>query len=167
MDNPDRNLEKKVMLEDLLKLKKLERPDEAFWENFDKQLQHKILERLVCKPSILSQIPHFLGIICKPAISLSALALLMMGVVGNNYRSIVYSEPQIMIKGDILYGQENNLSKLASVKKNYIKSNIVTDGLNNNSHSSMSISPSSKGVRFSGNIDLPSLGKVVASNRIY
>lgn len=167
MDNSDKNLEKEIRLEDLLKLKKLEKPTQVFWNNFDEQLRDKTLERLVYRRSVFSHLSNLLWIACKPAVSLGALAFLTVGVVGYNYRSILYSQSQSMVESGSLSSQASSLMDLASVKKNYIKTSIAMDSLSNSSHSNISVASSSNGVRFSGNIDLPILSKKMATNRIY
>lgn len=49
--NQDQDNQKvaKVTIEDLLKLKRLEKPSEAFWNRFDRELQEKTWEALITK----------------------------------------------------------------------------------------------------------------------
>lgn len=48
----------KVTIEDLLKLKRLEKPSDAFWNRFDRELQEKTWSALVAKVSIWERFQH-------------------------------------------------------------------------------------------------------------
>ena len=50
-----------VALEDLLKLKRLEKPDTAFWSSFDREFEKKTLKELVKKPSMREAFAHWLS----------------------------------------------------------------------------------------------------------
>ncbi len=47
--NSHQNHQKEVKVEDLLRLKRAERPDDAFWNTFDKELHQRMLQTLVKK----------------------------------------------------------------------------------------------------------------------
>lgn len=47
---------KEVKVEDLLRLKRSERPDEAFWDTFDRELHQRMLQTLVKKDSWYTQL---------------------------------------------------------------------------------------------------------------
>ena len=46
----------RIKLEDLLRLKRAERPSEADWERFDKELKNKLYFQIVRKPSAAERI---------------------------------------------------------------------------------------------------------------
>ena len=50
-----------VALEDLLKLKRLEQPDAAFWSSFEHDFKKRILKELVKKPSLKEAFAHWLS----------------------------------------------------------------------------------------------------------
>jgi hypothetical protein len=56
MVDKNNETETKVSLEDLLKVKRGERPTEQFWGEFDRELHHKMLQTLVKKDPIFIQI---------------------------------------------------------------------------------------------------------------
>lgn len=49
MANINKAREKEVKVEDLLRLKRAERPDDAFWDTFDRELHQRMLQTLVKK----------------------------------------------------------------------------------------------------------------------
>jgi len=49
MSNSDPEKEKQVKLEDLLRVKRAERPDDAFWGKFDRELHQRMLQTLMKK----------------------------------------------------------------------------------------------------------------------
>lgn len=67
----------KVTLEQLLKLKRCEKPDAAFWEQFDRELQQRTLQSLVRDPSLWRQLSDRF-VHARPAI-FSATACLLFG----------------------------------------------------------------------------------------
>lgn len=168
MDNLTRNSEKNVTLEDLLKLKKLERPDEVFWAKFDEHLHDKTLKRLVYRGSIFSQVSNVLLIIFKPAVSLGVLALLTVSIISYNYKPKLYSQSQLTVVSNGPSKQATeSLINLTSVKKNYVKTSIAMDSSDDH-HSNNLVSGSSNGVRYlAGNIHSSNFGKGITSNTIY
>lgn len=84
MDQNQQQSDSKVTIEELLKLKKHEQPDDAFWNRFEKDLQRKTLKTLIKQPSfkekfigLLGQIPlPNRGIIAiTPALALLAISI--------------------------------------------------------------------------------------------
>ncbi|MEO0509731.1 MAG: hypothetical protein AAF065_07720 [Verrucomicrobiota bacterium] len=49
MVKPTKDSQAKVSLEELLRFKRAERPDEAFWDRFDDELHHRMMQTLVKK----------------------------------------------------------------------------------------------------------------------
>lgn len=58
---PIRDHNSKVTIEDLLRLKRTERPDAKFWANFEQELRQKQLTALVKKRRFWHEIPHLLS----------------------------------------------------------------------------------------------------------
>lgn len=56
MTKPTNDSQKEVKVEDLLRLKRAERPDEAFWGKFDRELHQRMMQTLVKKDPIHLQI---------------------------------------------------------------------------------------------------------------
>lgn len=74
--------QKEVKVEDLLRLKRSERPDQAFWSNFDRELHQRMLQTLVKKDPWYMQLIHGLsGRIAQTAAVGAAAAFLAMMVV--------------------------------------------------------------------------------------
>ena len=74
--------EKEVKVEDLLRLKRAERPSEAFWNTFDCELHQRMLQTLVKKdPWYMKVLRGISGRIAQTAAVGAAAALLAMMVV--------------------------------------------------------------------------------------
>ncbi|ADE54865.1 hypothetical protein [Coraliomargarita akajimensis] len=56
MSTTDQDPKQEIQLEDLLRLKRAERPDEAFWGRFDQELHQRMLHSLVEKDPIYIQV---------------------------------------------------------------------------------------------------------------
>jgi hypothetical protein len=56
MVKPTEDSRKEVKVEDLLRLKRAERPDEAFWGDFDRELHQRMLQTLVKKDPVHLQV---------------------------------------------------------------------------------------------------------------
>lgn len=56
MEKPTKDSENKVSLEELLQLKRAERPDDTFWNQFDSELHQRMMQTLVKKDSWFVQI---------------------------------------------------------------------------------------------------------------
>ena len=76
-NNHDMN---KVELDTLLKLKKHERPDEAFWSEFDVKLRQRTLKTLVERTSVRSRIHLKLSSILRPGLAMPAAAAIAVAV---------------------------------------------------------------------------------------
>ena len=73
---------KEVNVEDLLRLKRAERPDEAFWNTFDRELHQRMLQTLVKKdPWYVQLLRGLSGRIAQTATVGAAAAFLAMMVV--------------------------------------------------------------------------------------
>lgn len=165
MNNPDRNSEKPVALEDLLKIKRHEKPDDAFWEKFDRQLHEKTLKKLVYKTSLFSRLSHLFTISLKPAISAGALALLALTLL-----PAFYSGTASVIAKNVPSVQGNGLVDFGLAKRNYVKNSIDVDSDSDCHYASVLISPSlsSNGVRYlAGNLASVNLGSTIVSNTVY
>lgn len=77
-----------VTLEDLLRLKRFEKPEQDFWERFDRELEKKRLLTLVNRPSFLRRFAHPLVQRVYPLYSLGAAALLLFGFVAYQSSSV-------------------------------------------------------------------------------
>ena len=74
--------EKEVKVEDLLRLKRAERPSEAFWNTFDRELHQRMLQTLVKKDPWYVQVLHGIsGRIAQIAAVGAAAAFLTIMVV--------------------------------------------------------------------------------------
>ena len=74
--------EKEVKIEDLLRLKRAERPSEAFWNTFDRELHQRMLQTLVKKDPWYVQVLHGIsGRIAQTAAVGAAAAFLAIMVV--------------------------------------------------------------------------------------
>ena len=74
--------EKEVKVEDLLRLKRAERPDEAFWGTFDRELHQRMLQTLVKKdPWYVQLVRGVSGRIAQTTAVGAAAAFLAMMVV--------------------------------------------------------------------------------------
>lgn len=166
MDNLDKNSEKRLALEDLLKIKKHEKPDEAFWEKFDQQLHEKTLKKLVYKPSLFSRLSYLFTISLKPALSVGALALFVLTM-----QPTFYSRTASIIAQKVpSTHQIDVLADFSSAKRNYIKNNIVIESSSDCHYASDLISPvsSSNGVRYlAGNLASVNLGSTIIGNTVY
>lgn len=176
MDNQNRNSEKKVTLEDLLKLKKAEKPDDIFWESFDKQLKEKTLQTLVCKPSLSSRISHISHAVLahlKPAIPVGALALLTIGLFTYSQRPthLQFSQPpQVAVANPSLSTSDTSFANFSSAKKHFVKNNIATDAHDARHYANKLVDPlaSSSGVRYlAGSISSSSLATAITSNTLF
>ena len=71
-----------VSLEDLLKLKRCEQPDESFWNSFESSFEKRTLKELVKKPSFRATFSHWLAHSGKrwiPASAVAAAAFIFAG----------------------------------------------------------------------------------------
>lgn len=165
MNNFDKNPEKCLTIEDLLKIKRHEKPDAIFWEKFDNQLREKTLEKLVYRPSIITRISNLFTVSLRPALSVGALAILTIIA-----QPIFYSRTAAIVVEKNPSAHQTGLIDFASVKRNYIKNNIVVESGDDCNYANAHISPvsSSKGVRYlAGNLASVNFGNAIVSNTVY
>lgn len=176
MNDINKNPQKKILLEDLLKLKRQEKPDQAFWDKFNKELHKKTLQELVYKPSLVSRILNiFDGYVVKPLLSAGALAILTIALFTYNHHSDFYSKTSLMAQ-QVNVVSSDAVFDHASAKKNFVK-NTITTMTEDNCHytnSNVSTGSISDGVRYlagnlgnlaSASFDFNNNG--IGSNRIY
>ena len=78
--------DKEVKVEDLLRLKRAERPSEAFWNTFDRELHQRMLQTLVKKdPWYVQALRGLSGRIAQTTAVGAAAAFLAMMVVSRQY----------------------------------------------------------------------------------
>jgi len=83
-----------IQVEDLLRVKKAERPDTAFWNRFDRELHQRMLQTLVRKEPWYVQVGRGLsGRFAQSAAVVSAAALLAIMVVRPAFVAIEPSRP--------------------------------------------------------------------------
>jgi len=82
---PDSNQRPKITVEDLLRLKRAERPDAGFWENFERELREKQLAALLEKRPWWQELPQLLT--RRPYIPVGATAILAFTLVSVRYYS--------------------------------------------------------------------------------
>lgn len=166
MDNSNRNSQKQVTLQELLRVKRLEKPGEAFWMKFDQELSDRTLKKLVYKHSIFSQVIHVFSMVLKPLFPLGVLSLLTLGIFSYSYFPKLFQSHSIRHVA-ISYEKEN-LMDLSSAKKNYVKANIVMDLPENSINSNILEYPSASGVRYlAGSLNSHVLSHGITTNTIY
>lgn len=85
MADQNKDPQEKVSLEELLRMKRCERPDQQFWQGFDRELHQRMLQSLVKKDPWYVQIMRgFTGRIGQFA-TVSGMALLLMMTIGRTY----------------------------------------------------------------------------------
>lgn len=172
MNNLNRNPEKHIVLEDLLKLKRQEKPDQAFWDNFNKQLHEKTLQELVySRPSIASRLSNLFTVsFFKPALSACALAVLTLTLFTYNNSSKSHSQSGATLVKTSFNSKDDILVSYSSAQKNFVKNNISAEPEVDCNYANMFVSPfsSSDSVRYlAGNLASVNLGNSIVSNTIY
>jgi hypothetical protein len=82
MADTNSTYDKEVKLEELLRLKRAERPSEVFWNTFDRELHHRMLQTLVKKdPWYVQVLRGVSGRIAQTAAVGSAAAFLALMVL--------------------------------------------------------------------------------------
>lgn len=81
MANPPEDRRHNISLEDLLRFKRAERPDQAFWEQFDQQLHQRMLQTLVRKDPWYVQLMHALSGTIAQSTAVAGLAAVLAVVV--------------------------------------------------------------------------------------
>lgn len=99
--------QKEVKVEDLLRLKRAERPDEAFWNTFDRELHQRMLQTLVKKdPWYVQLLRGFSGRIAQTTAVGAAAAFLAMMVV----RPAFLETTQPSTSGSFVFQQAETIS---------------------------------------------------------
>ncbi len=80
---PNSDQRPKVTIEDLLRLKKAERPAADFWSNFERELREKQLSALVEKPSWWHSVPQLLA--RRVYLPIGATAILAFSLISIKY----------------------------------------------------------------------------------
>jgi hypothetical protein len=80
---PDLDQRPKVTIEDLLRLKRAERPAAGFWADFERELRQKQLAALLEKRPWWQELPHFL--VRRAYIPIGATAILALTLVSVKY----------------------------------------------------------------------------------
>ncbi len=81
-----------IQLEDLLRFKKHERPDDAFWARFDEQLHKKTLQALVRPEPISVRLLRKFKALVTPGLALPAFAMLMLFTILLGTKSGFYNQ---------------------------------------------------------------------------
>jgi len=81
MANPHKDSRQNISLEDLLRFKRAERPDQAFWEQFDQELHQRMMQTLVKKDSWYAQVLSALTGRFAQSTAVAAAAVLALVVV--------------------------------------------------------------------------------------
>lgn len=128
MDTDNNKSEAPVRLEDLLKLKRSEKPSEVFWEKFDSELRAKTLKALVDeKPSLFMRAIAYMA----PIFPVAGVALLVMVFffsqsqpVNFNSEGSVVAHVQTASQGDLL---ENSYLAFSEGPARYLKEEISVE----------------------------------------
>ena len=87
-----------VKVEDLLRLKRLERPDQDFWGIFDRELHQRMLQALVKKdPWYLQIVRGLSGRVAQTAVVGAATAVLAMMILRPTFGDSVQTEAGIFV----------------------------------------------------------------------
>lgn len=82
MAEPTKDSRKKVSLEELLRLKRAERPEQDFWKEFDSELHHRMMQTLVKKDPWTVQLMRGLsGKFAQTAVIAGAAGILALMVI--------------------------------------------------------------------------------------
>jgi hypothetical protein len=107
MANSNKDSRNKVSLEELLRFKRAERPDEAFWEQFDSELHERMMQTLVKKDSWLVQVMRGLtGKIAQTTTVATGAALLALMVIRPTF---IASSEQSQPSPSTLVGTSTNV----------------------------------------------------------
>lgn len=72
--------ENPITVEDLLRLKRCEQPDEAFWATFEERLHKKTLQTLVKRETWPARLRRRISAVAHPALAMPAAAALALGL---------------------------------------------------------------------------------------
>ena len=98
MRNNKQPQEDPIRLDDLFQLKRQEKPDQQFWEEFDVQLQQKMLGSMVDRRNLLDRFRQFtLRKILPLSLAGSALAALVVSL-SPLWKPVTRTSPTLMLK---------------------------------------------------------------------
>jgi hypothetical protein len=118
---------KEVNVEDLLRLKRAERPDEAFWNNFDRELHQRMLQTLVKKdPWYIQLLRGVSGRIAQTTAVGAAAAFLVLMVVRPAFLADSYSNQSPVIAGSSVQTVPNS-TQANSTQANSTQVLVATD----------------------------------------
>lgn len=101
MAQSTKNSSDQPSLEELLRFKKAEKPNEAFWERFDNELHHRMMQTLVKKDPWYVQVMRGLsGRIAQTTAVLGAACFLALMVVRPTVTSVEQFESQTLAKAE-------------------------------------------------------------------
>ncbi|MGJ8648830.1 MAG: hypothetical protein ACSHX4_00600 [Opitutaceae bacterium] len=108
MPKPTKEHQEEVKVEDLLRLKRMERPDDAFWGKFDRELHQRMLQTLVKKDPLHVQVFRALSgrFAQSSAVACAALFIAMMVVrpafVGTGVTDFNVAETETTVSAPVL-----------------------------------------------------------------
>jgi hypothetical protein len=119
--------ENKVTLEDLLKVKRLEQPEEVFWSDFDSQFKRKLMKSVVSRAGVRTRIKGTFQafLYSQRAVgSLAAVCLVVGGVflAGINEQNVIGSQEVIAKSGDL--SKSVTFDTVSLEGKNYVYNSI-------------------------------------------
>jgi len=109
MEKPTKDSGNKVSLEELLQFKRAERPDNTFWNQFDRELHERMMQTLVRKDSWFTQISRAFTAKLTQAVAIGAAAAVF---------AILIIRPAFVSTGD---HRLNTPTAIASVAGNSIE----------------------------------------------
>lgn len=122
--NLESNNKKTVTLEDLLKLKRCEKPSESFWKNFDRELQQKTLQVLVEKPSWSVRVSDAVLAYFRPAIAVTSMAAVFtIGFFAFSTQGVTLATLAHNVKSS----NGDQLLPFEASSANFVKNNITSD----------------------------------------
>lgn len=108
MPKPTKEHQEEVKVEDLLRLKRMERPDDAFWGKFDRELHQRMLQTLVKKDPLHVQVFRALSgrFAQSSAVACAALFIAMMVVrpafVGTGVTDFNVAEAETTVSAPVM-----------------------------------------------------------------
>jgi hypothetical protein len=111
-----KDAQKEVKVEDLLRMKRSERPDDAFWNSFDRELHQRMLQTLVKKDPWYSQLfrAAFGRIAQTAAVGAAAAVLAIVMVRPALIESVPVSGVEVTESTDAVFAHESIQTVLAS-----------------------------------------------------
>lgn len=143
-----KSIKKQVTLEDLLRLKRTEKPDEVFWESFEKELHEKAMQTIICKTSLRSRL---LNVLCnfsfefRQAVPIGAAALLTIGFFIYSQKPVVSNLSEgiqvAVIERGYLMNPELAVDGISSIKRNFVKNSVTPDAHDARCYANRIVSP--------------------------